>query len=523
MKKYLYFLFILFVSVIPLFATDWYVNFDGSNGDGTSTSTPWNNWADAKKSGGSVQNGDTVYMWGTGGGASFTSSDSGASGAYITYQTRPGYALILDGNDGGSLLKFYDNAAYLKFIGTTPTDEFDTSTYKFTITDDGEGIEFTYASSTAANHITFQYILFTYIDGYSSITTESGHAAYITVDGNYMDSVGGDGGDHGMYFTQCDHCIITNNKVRNSTGNGINFQTRYGYTSDSTIIAGNWVWGSGQVANGYGIRLGYYQAGDENNYTNFKIYNNFVWGNARSGLHSYNQNPGNLWYNNTSYNNSECISVDGTSTSSLEFRNNACYGNSGGLGSTGSATVSNNPTTSPPYVSTTFGNANFLKLDASASAYIDVGYDTSAVVTDDIFGNSRDANIDIGAHEYGAGSDTTAPATTISTSDPQYVYQDSLTLQGNCTDAVGVTSVKFRLGSAPDASNGTACTCDDGTCNGTDEDWTCTVTGMSLGSNTVYAGCGDAAANWGAGDSITAYFNYKGVFGTATLSNATIR
>lgn len=104
------------------------------------------------------------------------------------------------------------------------------------------------------------------------------------------------------------------------------------------------------------------------------------------------------------------------------------------------------------------------------------------------------------------GDESQPIACTISTGDPQAVSSDSVTLQGTCTDAVGVTAVKARLSSAPDASNGTSCTCDDGTCNGTSEAFTCVFSGLSEGANTVYVGGGDAAANWSTGgdaDSIT--------------------
>lgn len=94
----------------------------------------------------------------------------------------------------------------------------------------------------------------------------------------------------------------------------------------------------------------------------------------------------------------------------------------------------------------------------------------------------------------GGGGDTTAPAVSITTSDPQTIILDSLSVTGTASDAVGVSSCKYRIGSAPDASNGTACT---GTTS-----WTCATSGFSVGNNTLYVGCEDAAGNWGS-DSIT--------------------
>jgi hypothetical protein len=62
------------------------------------------------------------------------------------------------------------------------------------------------------------------------------------------------------------------------------------------------------------------------------------------------------------------------------------------------------------------------------------------------------------------------------------------------SDAVGVSGCKWRIGSAPDANNGTACT-------GTTA-WTCNTSGYSSGSNTLYVGCYDAAGNFGT-DTVT--------------------
>lgn len=100
----------------------------------------------------------------------------------------------------------------------------------------------------------------------------------------------------------------------------------------------------------------------------------------------------------------------------------------------------------------------------------------------------------------GDEGDTTAPVTTITTSDPQSVTTDTLTVAGTATDAVwgGGSSCKYRIGSAPDADNGTACT---GTTS-----WICSTSGYTIGANTLYVGCGDAAGNWGS-DSITVNYN----------------
>ena len=99
-----------------------------------------------------------------------------------------------------------------------------------------------------------------------------------------------------------------------------------------------------------------------------------------------------------------------------------------------------------------------------------------------------------------AAGDVTAPSTTISTSDPSTIYSDSLSVTGTASDAVGVIGCKWRIGSAPNASNGTACT---GTTS-----FSCSTSGYSIGSNALHVGCYDAAGNYGT-DSITVSYPCK--------------
>ena len=91
------------------------------------------------------------------------------------------------------------------------------------------------------------------------------------------------------------------------------------------------------------------------------------------------------------------------------------------------------------------------------------------------------------------GSDSTPPSVTIVTADPSTISADSLTATGTASDGTGVSGCKWRMGSAPDASNGTACT---GTTS-----FSCSTSGYSEGANTLYVGCYDAAGNYGS-DSI---------------------
>jgi len=97
----------------------------------------------------------------------------------------------------------------------------------------------------------------------------------------------------------------------------------------------------------------------------------------------------------------------------------------------------------------------------------------------------------------GGEADTISPSVSVATANPSSIVSDALTVTGSASDAVGVSSVKYRVGSAPDASNGTACT---GTTS-----WSCSTSGYASGSNTLYVGAGDAAGNWGASNIVVNY------------------
>lgn len=112
-----------------------------------------------------------------------------------------------------------------------------------------------------------------------------------------------------------------------------------------------------------------------------------------------------------------------------------------------------------------------------------------------------------------AAGDSTAPSTTISTTDPSAISSDALTIAGTASDAVGVSGCKWRIGSAPDAGNGTACT---GTTS-----FSCSTSGYSTGANTAYVGCYDAAGNYGS-DSITVNYTPASANATYIQKNGTL-
>lgn len=107
--------------------------------------------------------------------------------------------------------------------------------------------------------------------------------------------------------------------------------------------------------------------------------------------------------------------------------------------------------------------------------------------------NAITANCTVSA-TFAPIADTTPPTTTISTSDPSAISTDGLTVIGTASDDTAVSGCKYRIGAAPDGSNGTAC-------SGTTS-FSCSTSGYASGANTLYVGCYDAAGNYGS-DSIT--------------------
>jgi hypothetical protein len=116
-----------------------------------------------------------------------------------------------------------------------------------------------------------------------------------------------------------------------------------------------------------------------------------------------------------------------------------------------------------------------------ATAYLYVVDDT---------GTPNSAGYPITFGEEEGEEDTTAPTVSITTPNPSSSTTSSISIAWTDSDDVGVTSRKWRIGAAPDATHGTEATSP------------ATITGLQPGDNTVYIGAGDAAGNWGS-DSIT--------------------
>jgi hypothetical protein len=103
--------------------------------------------------------------------------------------------------------------------------------------------------------------------------------------------------------------------------------------------------------------------------------------------------------------------------------------------------------------------------------------------------------------------DNTAPTVTANDTT-KAISTNSYSAQGSASDDTSVSGCKWRLVSAPDATHGTACT---GTTS-----WTCSTSGYSSGSNTLYVGCYDAAGNYGT-DTVTVTYTPSGGTGSGAV------
>lgn len=363
----------------------------------------------------------------------------------------------------------------------------------------------------------------------------------------------------GFWHKKAQDVIMSQNTVYNmtiSSDSGPGYGLGGQYDSDRIWFIFNYVYNCNTGIHSMGEGSGYYVIG---NVIRDGPYSG-DWGVGYRGGYSARSGSSEYVLNNTFYNNQEHITTDIAATIMYNIFGGSSYPSSyyAAIMENSSATVNYNiwsnsawdiewntigyttvtawKTASgkeangyiqdPSFASTTGSNFS-LNSDSIAinhggkhSVY-DTFYSTYGVsIAYDFAGNARpatSADWDIGAYEYISGGDTTAPTIdSITTSDPSSITSDSLSVTGTASDAVwGSGSVcKWRIGSAPDASNGTDCT-------GTTE-WTCATSGYVRGSNTLYVGCTDAAANWGAGDSITV--NYLPVIqGISAVQGLSIR
>jgi hypothetical protein len=203
---------------------------------------------------------------------------------------------------------------------------------------------------------------------------------------------------HGIYWAGTNG-LIEHNNVHDNTSHGIQQYTGAG-NKDNNIIRYNKFYDNP----GTGIITG---SGDNN-----RTYNNLIWGNGGNGITvGYTSATNCQVYNNTIYNNTLNAIAYSYTSGTHYIRNNIFFANNVNAivegPSASSATIiddNSNISADPNFVSVTPTDPDFLKIDETSTAVLDVGYgepDLATIVTDDYIGTPRPQNFlyDVGAYE----------------------------------------------------------------------------------------------------------------------------
>lgn len=223
----------------------------------------------------------------------------------------------------------------------------------------------------------------------------------------------------GLYVKDATNSEIRNNVFHSNESHNIQLNPHDpGEIINGLIISGNVFRDSNSGTSCEWPGKGIYILGtsDSDGLEDVDIYNNLFWDLESDGI-SFNSGAANIpsgsvnIYNNTIYSNGGSgiwVGDDGIE-GRLYIANNILNGNSNGtITGSGSGGVGRNSdnNSGPGFQSTDDANDDFLKISGSDNG----SYDTNPPVSVDYFGSNRPASaLDIGADEYGAVGDTTAP------------------------------------------------------------------------------------------------------------------
>lgn len=362
----------------------YYVSSTGSDSTGTGTiSNPWATIAHASTK---VSAGATVYVAAGVYTASFTTSSSGTSSSYITYQ-----ASAADFSSNVNCAQVAANHGNLgtcaQLVGTDTDTWVNNGNYVaiqgFDVT--GPGINGIYTQGNATiiqgNHVHDVMPSTCNDNGGSGINLNGTNAQVVS---NYVHNIG-------PYPSSCGYV------------QGIYFLQAGGYAYNNISFNNS----------GFGIQMWHYPA-------NLAIFNNTIFANASGGIVLGTDDSGvnvnnivvanNIVMDNT---NGPGISEQGT-TGHNTFENNLLYGNSDGAfslqnGDAATGTV----TTNPQFVGYTGNSSGNYQLQSGSSA-IGAGLSSGAPSTD-FLGVIRTAPITLGAYQGTSGSSSsTSPAVTAS-------------------------------------------------------------------------------------------------------------
>jgi hypothetical protein len=524
MKKWFIVIGITLCCVSQSFAANWFVRPNGGS-YGTENGTSWTNAYDGFSdiTWSSIAAGDTIWVAGGTYTQDLSPAKSGTSGSRIYIRRARADATECTSADGwnssfDSTINHYhasiiaNSYNYITISGAT-TSSGGTQGWliDFTGLTSGTGIEW-------PNGATGSYWSINYID-----IQGPGYITYSS-DGRGIDATPFSSASHndfnyckihdwestvylgGFNYATFDHCEFYNVRAVNSAVYHPNMI--YMIDADYFTFRYNYVHGW--------IGEGIFWTNNDDAATGAYIYGN-LFVNTKDGgsttkvLQSDLENPpssGNpglltdLHIYNNVFDNNYNVSYGDANFASSESYNNIITrnGSSSPFSGTGWTTGTNLVSSTGTGIFISLGTDYHIPSTIGAGYARNAGTNMSAQYTLDRDGVTfgGDGTWDIGAYEYTTGeTDTTAPTVTISTADPSNISADTLAISGSASDAVGVTACKWRIGSAPDGSNGTAL-------SGTTS-WSGTATGFSSGANTLYAGCTDAAGNWGSDSMVVNY------------------
>lgn len=374
-------------------------------------------------------------------------------------------------------------------------------------TDNFNAIGIGQASGNAGNLITIDNCMFT---NFSHAGVKGGYRFHIK--NSRFDNIGTDGNDHDVYMTgvQTDgnEAIIEYSYLGYTPGAALHL-----YSNPSNIIVRyNIINGlSGSNRNAWGILL----SGN-----NIEVYNNTIYGNA-TGLSFYSSNSHhNLVYNNIFYNNSSRdIEIDSQGGASKPVNNTVSYNYYGSTSkcagcSDQSGSGGDNYTlyiAQPPNILSTTNPFSVTSPDSFDDFHLSNGSSLANQGLTLSSGNAQgldprdtswplttlDQGVlgsgwDLGAYVY--FEDSGAPSITLDPITPNPTTLTDATLTGTAVETVGtVSSVEYQV----DDTTGSwdSCTADDGAFDEASEAFTCSLTGLSVASHTIYVRAEDDNGN----------------------------
>ena len=423
-------LLLLAGSAAPAFATTYYVNKAGNNGNSCGTATSATD-ASAKltvaagitclSSGDTLLIGDGVYVE-----RIVNSVPSGSVGAPTIVKSENRNGAILRPSGSFYVVQITNPASYITFDGLDADGVNSLQAIYYLSADSGTVSNIRIINGKARNSKQDA--------GYGGIGIQCGahgnpsghhHIEVSGMDISGMENDSGDGsGGYGIYIT-CHDSLFENNNIHDNDGYAVHQYVSGGSGLDNNIVRNNTMDGAGietgQSTSAVGSIL--ISSGSGNHY-----YNNAIYGTPGHGIFLYAATDTTGIYYNTVYGNTgTCILIQSGNSGTIN-RNNICYGNgSNTISNSGSGTTSDHNLlgTNPLFLNAAIGDFHL----TDSSPAIGAGVAISGITTD-ITGATRADPPSAGAYEAPSGSNPLDPLAETFDS-----YTTGASVNGLCTGA----------------------------------------------------------------------------------------